>query len=61
MDIDEELPQDKIDIDPVEFKNKIYSFNLFFIKVLSKDFQEIFNLKDIKKENSAIFYEAKLK
>ena len=61
MDIDEELPQDKIDIDPVEFKNKIYFFNLFFIKILSKDFQEIFNLKDIKKENSTILYEAKPK
>ena len=61
MDIDDELSPTKIDIDTGNFDNKIYFLNSFFIKILSNEFKEIFNLEDIKKENNANIYEAKPK
>ena len=61
MDIEEELSQEDIDINPSKINSKIYFFNPFLIKILSDDFKEIFNLEDIKKENSSTQYEAKPK
>ena len=64
MDIEEEeeeSSQKDFNIDPVTIDSRIYFINPFLIKILSDDFKEIFNLKDIKKENSSTQYEAKPK
>ena len=61
MDIDEELSQKDYDINPSKINSRIYFINPFLNKILSDDFKEIFNLEDIKKENSSTQYEAKPK
>ena len=64
MDIEEEeeeSSQKDFNIDPVTIDSRIYFINPFLIKILSDDFKEIFNLEDIKKENSSTQYEAKPK
>jgi len=61
MDIVEELPQKDNDFEPSEFDSKIYFIFPFLSKILSNDFKEIFDLDNIKKENSSNIYEAKPK
>ena len=61
MDIVEELPQKDNVFKPIEFDSKIYFISPFLSKILSNDFKEIFNLNDIKKENSSNIYEVKPK
>ena len=61
INIEEELPQEKIKINPNKFNSKLEFIKPFLKKIISKDFKEIFNLMKIKEENSSNAYKVKPK
>ena len=61
MDIDEELPDEKTEFDDVIFYSKLQFIRPFLDKIISDDFKEIFNIEELKKENSSYLYQVKPK
>ena len=61
MDIDEELPDEKTEFDDEIFYSKLQFIRPFVDKIISDDFKEIFNIEELKKENSSNSYQVKPK
>ena len=61
MDIDEELSDEKTEFDDVIFYYKLQFIRPFLDKIISDDFKEIFNIEELKKENSSNSYQVKPK
>ena len=59
MDVDEELPKEEIKIKPLDFLMKLEFIFPFIKKIISDDFKEIFNIEELKKENSSNLYQVK--
>lgn len=61
MDIDEDLPEEKNEFNSRKFFLKLEFILPFINKIISDDFKEIFNIKELKKENSSNLYQVKPK